>query len=73
MLLEEQYEAIHTAKELVNSPNENLKAHAQFCVENGREDFKFALFYTEGSYKGASLWVVDNTTFTVRPEYLMNT
>lgn len=70
MLLEEQYETIRTAKELVNSSDENLKSHALFCVENGREDFKFAMFYAEGLYEGASLWVLDNTTFTVRSECL---
>lgn len=70
LTLEQQYEAIQTAQELLSSTDENLKAHAQFCVNNERGYFKYALTYTEGSYKGSSLWICNNTTFTVRPEYL---
>lgn len=70
LTLEKQWEAIHTAKDLINCSDADLKAHAEFAVNNGRGEFKFAKWETQGIYAGSTLWVCDNSTFTVKPEYL---
>lgn len=45
-----------------------VEAHARQMVEDGYGEFKFAKMYGKraGSYEGATLWVLSDTTRTIR-------
>lgn len=67
MYWSDKYEAIHIADELaISAEDSDIKNHAKFLIENERGYMKFALKYPDG----ATLWVYQNESVTVKPEYI---
>lgn len=66
----------HTAKEIAEGAfdySQEIRAHAEYCVQTGRAQFKFVKQYGNEhgvAYKEATLWADNETTVTIRPSDL---